>query len=190
MADLAGPEPAAGEPRSSVRGDASQAAPGVAPSPHVSAGIRLRVPRLGIDAEVVTLGFTGDGQLDVPAEGNAVGWYDISPRPGMPGNALLGAHLDWNGSRAVFARLSELQQGDQIVINDGATGDRIYEVSVSTSIGWNHPLVDVLAAEGSGSSLTLFTCGGSFDAVRSEYDERVLVRAIEVTSTDSLTAAR
>lgn len=169
-------------------GPAAVAAP-VASQP-VASGLRLRIPTLGIDAQIVTLGFTGDGQLDVPHNGSSVGWYDISPRPGEAGNALLGAHFDWDGALAVFAGLSQLSPGDLVFIDSGSAAQVAYEVSVATSVGWDHPVADVLAANGAESSLTLFTCGGNFDTERSEYDERLVVRAVQTEVSASLAVRR
>ncbi len=182
--------PAAEQPSEAVAGpEPAPAAPAVAPAPSPS-GLTLRIPALGIDAPVVTLGFTGDGQLDVPDDGSSVGWYDISPRPGEPGNALLGAHFDWDGSLAVFASLSQLSTGDLVYVADGSAEELVYEVSDARSVGWDHPVSDVLATGDGGSSLTLFTCGGSFDSDRSEYDERLIVRAVQIDASTPLAARR
>ena len=149
--------------------DAGQPAAAPAPAPAAEAatptGPRLRIPALGIDARVVTLGFSTDGQLDVPGDGSSVGWYDISARPGEPGNALLGAHFDWDGSLAVFASLSRLSTGDLVYIDDGTAGELVYEVTAATSVGWDHPVADVLASDSDRSSQTLFTCGGSLSLI-------------------------
>jgi len=150
---------------------------------------RLRVPALGVDAQVISLGFTADGQLDVPRDGTSVGWYEISAQPGAPGNTLLGGHFDWGGSAAVFWRLSNLEAGDQIVLDNGSS-ELVYEVSETTAVSWDHPVAEILATEGTGSSLTLFTCGGSFDRSRSGYDQRSVIRAVQVSSTAPLTAQR
>ena len=147
----------------------------------------LRIPALGVHAGIVPLGFDADGQLDVPTDGASVGWYDISPRPGEVGNALLGAHFDWDGELAVFAGLSRLAPGDRLYIA-AAEGELVYEVSVATTVGWDHPVADILAAQAPGSSLTLFTCGGAFDSERGEYDERVIVRAVQVDPSEALAA--
>jgi len=187
-------DPTGGTPVETATTDlvAPAAQPANAPvaAPAEPTGIRLRIPALGIDARVVTLGFNPDGELDVPGDGASVGWYEISARPGEPGNALLGAHFDWDGSLAVFSRLNQLSEGDRVFLDNGAANELVYEVSVATSVGWDHPVADVLASTGLESSLTLFTCGGAFDGARSEYDERLIVRAVQVEPSAPLTAHR
>jgi sortase (surface protein transpeptidase) len=192
VATAAGPEDdAAGS------GDGSAQAPsegagteGYTPPAVRSTGLRLRVPALGIDAQVIALGFDGDGQLAVPADGSSVGWYEISPRPGEQGNALLGAHFDWNGALAVFYGLDTLSPGDRVYLDGAPDGELVYEVSGVSSVDWDSSVVDVLATDVDGSSLTLFTCGGDFDSERHGYDQRLIVRAVQVETSTPLTARR
>jgi LPXTG-site transpeptidase (sortase) family protein len=154
----------------------------------VSSGLLLSIPSLAVRAQIVDLGFTGDGVLDVPSDGANVGWYNVSPRPGEPGNALLGGHYDWDGSLAVFWRLGELRQGDRVELDDGSGTALVYEVQSTSSVDWDRPLSEILSSDG-GSSLTLFTCGGVFDQERGEYEQRVVVWATLVERS-SVTARR
>lgn len=168
-----------------VARDAPQTPPTVSDS-----GLALRIPALGVNARIVTLGVTTAGHLDVPHDGASVGWYDISARPGHPGSALLGAHFDWDGALAVFGGLSQLSAGDLVFVADGSGGEVTYEVTLATSVDWQHSVAGLLASDGSVSSLTLFTCGGDFDATRGEYDERVIVQAVQLESSAPFAARR
>lgn len=171
------PEPAAsGQPVGSVLAGPVPVDSSDAGTEQVSSGLLLSIPSLAVSAQVVDLGFTGDGVLDVPSDGASVGWYDVSPRPGEPGNALLGGHYDWDGSLAVFWRLGELQQGDRVELDDGSGTALVYEVQSTSSVDWERPLSEILSSD-DGSSLTLFTCGGVFDQARGEYEQRVVVWA-------------
>lgn len=171
------PEPATG---SQSVGSTLAGPPPVDPSGVVteqaSSGLLLSIPSLAVSAQIVDLGFTGDGVLDVPSDGVSVGWYDVSPRPGEPGNALLGGHYDWDGSLAVFWRLGELAQGERVELDDGSGSALVYEVQSTSSVDWDRPLSEILTSD-AGSSLTLFTCGGEFDEARGEYEQRVVVWA-------------
>ena len=151
------------------------------PPTHPDTGLRVRIPALAVDTNIVELGFNADGQLDVPADGRTVGWYNISARPGSPGNALLGGHLDWVGSAAVFWRLRELSEGDLVYIDSGS-GELVYRVESAYVVGFDAPLGDVLGERSGPGTITLFTCGGGFDSALREYDERVIVRAAAVPS--------
>ena len=154
-------------------------APPLAASEPFGAEVRLRVPALGIDARVSPLGFDGAGGFAVPSTAAAVGWYEFSARPGAPGNTVLGGHLNWRGSSGVFDRLDELSVGDMIYI-DTADGEFAYRVSGSHLVTAQTPFVDILGERSGPSTLTLFTCGGTFSSVAGEYDQRVVVDAVRV----------
>lgn len=147
----------------------------------VAKGPRLRIPSLGVDALVVELGYDADGQLDVPADAYSVGWYSISAKPGEAGNALLGGHLNWQGLRGVFDRLDELNDGDLIYLVQNGE-ELVFQVSRSRSVSANASLGDVLSTTTAGSTLTLFTCGGTFDQGAGEYDQRLVVSAVRVAN--------
>lgn len=145
-----------------------------------SVGLRLRIPTLGVDALVSELGYDADGQLEVPNEAASVGWYSISARPGESGNALLGGHLNWRGLRGVFDRLDELNDGDLIYLVQSGE-EMVFQVSLSRSVAADASLQEVLRAPAIGSTLTLFTCGGTFDRAAGEYDRRLVVNAVRIT---------
>src|SRR5262245_37391108 len=65
--------------------------------------VRMVMPRLAVDAPVVTLGVKVDGSMDSPDGPDPVAWYDFSPTPGNPGNAVFAGHRDWHtGVTGVF----------------------------------------------------------------------------------------
>ena len=148
------------------------AVPAVQPVDRLS----LRIPKLAVDAPIVALGLTEAGDLDVPQDGASVGWYTISSRPGELGNALLGGHFDWEGSLAVFHRLSELRPGDRIDLVDENGAPLVYSVQSVTQVEGDRPLAEFMEF-GDRSQLTLVTCGGAFDLTGSEYELRVVVSA-------------
>ena len=74
-----------------------------------------------MDANLIHLGLSSAGALEVPAEASPVGWFTGSPSPGSDGPAVLAGHVTYNGARGVFFRLSALQPGADIeVTRDGA----------------------------------------------------------------------
>ena len=142
-------------------------------------GLRLRIPDLAVDAAVTPLGFDGAGGYAVPGTAAGVGWYEFSAVPGAAGNAVLGGHLNWRGSRGVFDRLDELSIGDLVYV-DTAAGPVTYQVVSSYSVGAQTPFVDILGERTGPSTLTLFTCGGTYSAAAGEYDERLVVTAVRI----------
>ncbi len=169
---------------SSPAATATPAAPVATPTAAIqsapaNAEVRLRIPTLNVDAAVTRLGFDGAGGFAVPTTAGGVGWYEFSAYPGAAGNAVLGGHLNWRGDRGVFDRLDELSAGDMIYV-DTAAGQVTYQVVGSQSVTAQTPFADILGERSGPSTLTLFTCGGTFSTVAGEYDRRTVVRAVRV----------
>src|ERR1035437_3088718 len=54
--------------------------------------IRLKIPKINADAPVEYVGLAPDGSMGVPAGPNNVGWFDLGPRPGNIGSAVIAGH--------------------------------------------------------------------------------------------------
>src|SRR5207302_9240369 len=81
------------------------------------APVRLRIPSLGVDSSLSRLVINGDGTIQVPNDFNQAGWFEKGPAPGDPGPAVILGHLDSNTGPAVFARLSQLKAGSEILVD-------------------------------------------------------------------------
>jgi len=104
---------------------------------------RLRVPRLGAEAIVLS---SGSGQSLAFGPGHLEG----TPEPGERGTAVFAAHRDTH-----FAFLPDLQTGDLISITrqDGVTFP--YRVTGAKVVRWDEPGIDIHAP---GYHLALSTC--------------------------------
>lgn len=143
--------------------------------------IRLRVPSIGVSAEVVHLGVKADGSMQAPDGPEVVAWYTFSARPGSPGNAVFAGHVDWHtGVTGVFWRLRELQPGDEVYI-DGQDGrEFVYAVASSTLYPANDaPVKDIIGPK-PGECITLISCEGTFVRSEHDYDHRRVVVAERV----------
>ena len=140
-------------------------------------GARLQIPSIGVDAPLVTLGVDPDGMMQVPNNGNDVGWYTFSAAPGTPGNAVLSGHLDTATSPvAVFTRLKELKQGDALdVVEDGKKID--YTVFWTKSWPDDTAPLALILGNAPSPTLTLITCAGAFNRASRNYSDRLVVRA-------------
>lgn len=142
------------------------------------AGVRLVIPSIAVDAPVVSYGIDADGNMATPDGPSEVAWYDFTPRPGSPGNAVMAGHLNWrDGTVAVFATLAP---GDAIDFVDEA-GKAVHYRVVSIEE------IDALTADSDSvinwteaESLTLITCSGEFLWTASSYATRTIVRAERV----------
>ena len=143
---------------------------------------RIVAPRAGIDAPVATLGVDGEGVMESPDSPELVAWYDFSGRPGEGGNAIFAGHLDYaNYGPAVFWNLRDLAENDEIevVLADGSR--LVYRVVSARSYAVAEAPVAEIIGRTEAESVTLITCGGSFDRSSRQYDQRLVVRAERVT---------
>jgi sortase family protein len=101
-----------------------------------SAPVRIVIPRLGVDAQIVPLGLER-GELRLPADARQAGWYRRGTSPGEPGSAVIvGRAGPPEGGHPIFAGLDRLTPGDavQVVRADGATASFAVE-RVETASG-------------------------------------------------------
>lgn len=136
---------------------------------------RLVIDKLGIDTPVEKIGKDANGNMDVPKDISDVGWYDLGPRPGDVGNAVIDGHLDSKTGPAIFYKLSDLQIGDtvKVISNDG----RILTFIVTKKVRYNDadfPIVNVFGPS-DGKHLNLITCTGIFDRANENYLQRLVV---------------
>ncbi|GAA4870421.1 sortase domain-bontaining protein [Actinomycetospora straminea] len=136
----------------------------------------LRIPSIGVDTRQLTeLGQTEDRRLEVPRDATTVGHYRGGAAPGQDGPAVYASHVDYGGVEGGFARLSDVEAGDQVLVErtDGVTVvyavDRVAEVPKDA-----FPTVQVYGAT-PGPELRLITCGGEFDADVRSYEDNVVV---------------
>ena len=139
--------------------------------------VRLRIPSIGVDSTLAALGLNGDGTIAVPPNYDHAGWYTKGPAPGELGPAVILGHLDSYTGPAVFARLSAVHPGDQVLVSrsDGTvaafTVQRLDTFPVDA-----FPTQEVYGAT-TEPALRLITCGGRFDLGQRRYQANVVVFA-------------
>src|SRR5918997_6984048 len=67
----------------------------------VAVPVRLRIPAVGIDTALQSLGRNADGTVAVPTDPEVAGWYAEGPRPGQQGPAVILGHVDSTDGPAV-----------------------------------------------------------------------------------------
>ena len=129
------------------------------------APVRLVIPAVGINAPVEGLGIQSNGDLETPGHDpwDDVGWYDLGPRPGEHGSAVIDGHLDRPGGYpAVFWRLRDLQVGAEVQVTNMA-GKRLHfrVTRIAYYATGQAPLQDIFGNQG-GAFLNLITCAGDW----------------------------
>ena len=154
--------------------------PSAAPKP-VAAPVSLTIPLIGVRTQLITLGLTSAGELQVPSSTAVAGWYTGSPRPGAVGSAIIVGHIDSYSRPGVFYRLIKLTRGDKIYVKraDGTLVE-FRVTSVQTYLKDRFPTEDVYGPVPD-AELRLITCGGAFDKATGHYLSNIVVYATEVS---------
>jgi LPXTG-site transpeptidase (sortase) family protein len=148
---------------------------------------RLAIPKLYLDAPIITMGLDGEGNPQVPDRPDQVAWYNFAAAPGQKSNAVLSGHVDWQTQSrqpipGVFYRLREVDLGDTITITleDGTKLD--YRVTGNVATAYEDPNISKAMSHTSKEVVTIITCGGTWvktgrGPFGGSYSHRVLVRA-------------
>ena len=140
-------------------------------------GTHLVISAIGVDAPILPVGVTADGEVESPSNGTSVGWYNLSPAPGPRGNSILVGHVDYHAAAAVFWRLREVRTGDKIEVRQQDGTSARYEIEWVQSFPIGAAPLDVIFASTNEGKLTLITCEGQFDQATHNYQHRLVVRA-------------
>jgi LPXTG-site transpeptidase (sortase) family protein len=141
--------------------------------------VRLRIPALDRESELIQTGLRDDNRLEVPPgdEGSPASWYTGSSTPGEAGAAVLLGHVNsLTDKSGVFYDLKTLEKGDTISVDreDGATA--VFEVyKVENYVKAEFPTKAVYYPV-AGSELRLITCDG-YDQPNRRYLENLVVYA-------------
>jgi len=143
--------------------------------------VSVKIPAIGVESELLSLGTNDDGTVKVPEPGpdyDKAAWFNGSPRPGERGPAVLEGHVDSakNGP-SVFYDLGKVAVGDQIEVTraDGTMASfTVYETRVVPKDAF--PTLDVYGNT-SGPELRVITCGGPFDRSVRSYTDNIVVFA-------------
>jgi sortase (surface protein transpeptidase) len=163
------------------------ARPAVPQAPELSARpmrrslpVRVRIPAIGVNARIISLGL---GYGDVPRVPSLstpmlASWFDGGVTPGQIGPAVLSGHVDAAVTGpAVFYRLGDLRPGNLVYVTRADRRTAVFRVrTVNLYSEWGFP---DHAVYGSTSSpvLRLVTCGGQYDTKTHLYLDRTVAYA-------------
>lgn len=125
---------------------------------------------------------TVNGQLQVPATAQRVGWWDGGAEAGDPfGSVVLAGHVDTKTDAfGFFARLENLKPGEVVVLN-GERHTASYRIVSRTSVRKDALATKSGAFDQTGDHrLVLITCTGAYDASRGGYEDNLVVIATPV----------
>jgi sortase (surface protein transpeptidase) len=179
-----GSGPAGSAPAAATATTAVVAAPSATSPPPAAAvamaesrPVRVRIPAIGVDSDLMDLGLQADGTLEVPPAGFPAGWFTDAPTPGEVGPAVIAGHVDWAGAPGVFADLRDVAVGDEVSVarEDGSTA--VFRVSQVGQFAKDAFPTAAVYGDLGHAGLRLITCGGEFDAGAQSYRDNTVVFA-------------
>lgn len=152
-------------------------APGVLP-------VGLQIEAIDLDASVEQQQIE-DGVMLNPSGPFVVAWYKETGRLGEArNNVVLAGHLDyWDVGPAIFYDLWKLEPGNKVRVigkNGKAFLYKVEWVKEYMIADLDTTAIQEIIGPTQNESLTLITCGGTFDYTTGEYESRVIARAARI----------
>jgi sortase (surface protein transpeptidase) len=138
--------------------------------------VRIEIPSIDLDADVGDLAI-GPGDPEVPEAWEDAGWYTTTRNPGEFGPAVIAGHIDSKAGPAVFHRLDELTEGDEVIVHGQDGESRTFTVRDSGQYPKTSLPDEVFGFGQARPELRLITCGGSFDSTAGHYVDNLVVYA-------------
>lgn len=150
------------------------------------APVRLKIPKLQIDAVVESAGQDPHGAMEIPRNVNNVAWYKLGATPGEIGNAVIAGHLDLaTGAPGVFWSIRQLVPGDQINVVDEQGSEHNFVVTRQASYPYAQAPMEEIFGFTVRSRLNLITCNGQWDEAAHNYSQRLVVYSELLTDSKS-----
>lgn len=140
--------------------------------------VRLMIPGIHVNAAIESVGLTPQGAVGIPANPADAAWYDLGPRPGDIGSAVITGHINWYyGQTGVFANLSRVKPRDKISVQNDSGSIFSFVVRGIRSYDAAADAVDVFISNDGKAHLNLITCEGVWDRSAQQYTQRLVVFA-------------
>lgn len=140
--------------------------------------LRLMIPKINLDASIEYVGLTSIGAMDTPKTATDVGWFQLGPRPGAAGSAVIAGHYGLKGNKpAAFDNLHSLRVNDKISIQDNEGTLISFVVREIIRFDPKADATTVFSSTDGKAHLNLITCEGIWDRTAKDYPKRLVVFA-------------
>lgn len=138
--------------------------------------IRLLIPNIDVDARVVGAGIGSDGAMDIKENPDEVAWYNLGPRPGDEGAAVIAGHYGWkNGHGSIFNDLHTLRVGDTLSTKSKTGAVASFIVKSSKVYDPGDDASEIFKSHDGKAHLNLVTCEGAWVDAKQSYSRRLVV---------------
>ncbi|MGM0751982.1 MAG: class F sortase [Bacillota bacterium] len=135
----------------------------------------IEIPAIDLSAPIEAVGLKENGEMAVTESFEKTGWYEGGYKPGEPGNAVIGGHVDSRNGPAIFYNLNKLSKGDEIIVKNKEGEDRTFVVMDMKEYPWDDAPLQSIFGYSHASTLNLITCTGDFDRSSRNYSKRLVV---------------
>jgi sortase A len=140
--------------------------------------VRLRIPKIKVDAAFEQVGLTSKGAMDAPKGPAKAGWFNLGARPGEIGSAVVAGHYGWvHNLPAIFDNLYKLKKGDKIYVEDEHGMTITFVVREIRNFDPSADAASVFISSDGKAHLNLITCGGVWDKKAKQFSKRLVVFA-------------
>lgn len=142
-----------------------------------SAPVRICLPDIKVDSDLMELGLNGDRTVQVPplSKVREAGWYKHSATPGSKGSTVILGHVDSaQYGDGVFYRLDRLHPSDRVLIARGDGKIATYRIDRVATISKKKFPTQAVYGPSSHAVIRLVTCGGTFNQSTGSYEDNVI----------------
>lgn len=137
---------------------------------------RLIIPKINTNVTIEQVGVAPDGTMDVPRQPDDAAWFNLGPRPGEIGSAVIDGHSGWkNFKPAIFDNLSQLKIGDKIYVEDQKGKTVVFVVQGFRTYAPNQNASSVFSSDDNKAHLNLITCSGAWNIKEQTHSNRLVV---------------
>lgn len=138
--------------------------------------VQLKVDVLAINAAVNPKGLTAGGDMDIDEDPNQLAWYNLGPKPGEEGSAVIAGHYGWKDTvPSIFNNLNKLIAGDEITTLSEDGSKKTFVVTRTALYAPNQDATDIFKSDDGKAHLNLITCQGTWVNTDRSYSERLVV---------------
>lgn len=140
--------------------------------------VGLEIPKINLNANLEYVGLTPDQAIDTPENQNNAAWFELGPRPGENGNAIITGHYGWKDKKpSAFDNLYKLRKGDKLYVRDDKGMVISFIVRESRRYNPETDASEVFVSNDGKPHLNLITCEGSWNKTTESYSKRLVVFA-------------
>lgn len=139
--------------------------------------VRVAIPAIGVDSELMALGLLPDGTLEVPPGAFPAGWFTGAPTPGEIGPAIIVGHIDWVTGPGVFADLGSLTVDAEIHVARADDTVVVFRVTEVARYAKDAFPTERVYGDLDHPGLRVISCGGAFNRRTGHYEDNIVVYA-------------